>query len=121
MSSDGTVGSGIGGKTEFCPSLTVSVVVVESLRGRPLLRLGDRVGFPSSLGKVGCNECVTVPSPSGSLGGVLGGRPLFLFNGVTSEFILDSVEAVVGSFPGTGSAFLDKFAPLPLPRCCSPS
>lgn len=39
---------------EFWPSLTVSGVVVESLRGRPLLRFGERGGFPSSTGKVGC-------------------------------------------------------------------
>lgn len=54
---------------QFCPSLIVSGVFVESLRGRPLLRLGERGGFPSSLGEVGCVEgvCVIVFSGSGSL------------------------------------------------------
>lgn len=107
--------------SELCPSITVSSTVVESLRGRPLLRLGDRGGLPSSLGEVGCGEGVTVLSWSGSLGGVLGGRPLFLFKGGTSEFTLDSVEAEAGSLPGGVSVFLDWVAPLPRPRCCSPS
>lgn len=108
---------------EFCPSLTVSGVVVESLRGRPLLRFGERGGLPSSLGEVGCGEGVTVLSDSGNLGGVLGGRPLFLFKGVTREFTLDSVEVKVLSLPGGMSIFLDWFPPLPRPRCCccSPS
>lgn len=108
---------------EFCPSLTVSGMVVESLRGRPLLRFGERGGFPSSLGEVGCGEGVTVLSGSGNLGGVLGGRPLFLFKGVTREFTLESVEVEAVSLPGVMSVFLDWFPPLPLPRCCccSPS
>lgn len=110
---------------EFCPSLIVSGKVVESLRGRPLLRFGERVGFPSSLGGVVCEEGVTVLSCSGNLGGVLGGRPLFLFKGIAREFALDSVEVEVVSLPGGMSVFLDWFAPLPLPRfcccCCSTS
>lgn len=108
---------------EFCPSLTVSGMVVESLRGRPLLRFGESGGFPSSLGEVGCVEGATVLSDSGNLGGVLGGRPLFLFKGVTRELTLDSVEVEVASFPGGMSVFRDWLLPLPLPRCCccSPS
>lgn len=108
---------------EFCPSLTVSRMVVDSLRGRPLLRFGERGGFPSSLGEVGCGEGVTVLSDSGNLGGVLGGRPLFLFKGTSREFTLDSAEVEVASLPGGTSIFLDWFTPLPLPRCCccSPS
>lgn len=108
---------------ELCPSLTVSGAVVESLRGRPLLRFGERGGFPSSLGEVGCEEGVTVLSDSGNLGGVLGGRPLFLFKGATTEFTLESVEVAVASLPGCTSVFLDWFPPLPRPRCCccSPS
>lgn len=101
---------------EFCPSLTVSGVVVESLRGRPLLRFGERGGFPSSLGEVGSGEGATVLSGSGNLGGVFGGRPLFLFKGVTRE--LDSVAVEVASLPGGVSVFLDWFHPLPRPRCC---
>lgn len=38
---------------EFCSSVTPSSMVVESLRGRPLLRLGERGGLHSSLGEVG--------------------------------------------------------------------
>lgn len=108
---------------EFCPSLMVSGMVVESLRGRPLLRFGERGGFPSSLGEPGCGEGVTVLSGSGNLEGVLGGRPLFLFKGVTREFTLDSVEVEVVSLPGGVSVFLDWFPPRPRPRCCccSPS
>lgn len=108
---------------EFCPSLTVSRKVVESLRGRPRLRFGERGGCPSSLGEVGCGEGVTVLSGSGNLGEVLGGRPLFLFKGVAREFTLDSVEVEVASLPGGMSVFLAWFPPLPLPRCCccSPS
>lgn len=39
----------------LCPSFIVSsmAVDVESFRGRPLLRFGERVGFCSSLGEVG--------------------------------------------------------------------
>lgn len=92
---------------QFCPSLIVSGRFVESLRGRPLLRLGERGGFPSSLGEVGSVEGVTVFSGSGSLGEVLGGRPLFLFKGVVREFKLDSVEVGVASLPGVMSVFLD--------------
>lgn len=99
---------------EFCPSLIGSGEVVESLRGRPLLRFGERGGFPSSLGEVGCGEVVTVLSGSCNLGGVLGGRPLFLFKGVQREFTLESVEVV--SLPGVTSVFLDWFPPLPRPR-----
>lgn len=108
---------------EICPSLIVSGMAMDSLRGRPLLRFGESGGFPSSFGKVGCGEGVTVCSESGNLGGVLGGRPLFLFKGVSREFTLDSVEAEVASLPGGMSVFLDWFPPLPLPRCgcCSPS
>lgn len=91
---------------EFCPSLTVSGMVVESLRGRPLFRFGERGGFPSH-GELGCGEGVTLLSSSGNLGTVLGGRPLFLFKGVTRELTLDSVEAEVASFPGGVSVFLD--------------
>lgn len=103
---------------EFCPSLTGSGMVVESLRGRPRLRFGERGGFPCSFGEVGCVEGVTVLSCSGNLGGVLGGRPLFLFKGVTREFTLDSVEVEVGSLPGGTSVFLGWLPPLPLPICC---
>lgn len=105
---------------EFCPSLTVSGVVVESLRGRPLLRFGERGGFPSSVGEMGCGE---VAATVLSVGGVLGGRPLFLLIGVTREFTLDSVEAEVASLPGGVSVFLAWFPPRPRPRCCccSPS
>lgn len=108
---------------ELCPSPTVSGIVVESFRGRPLLRFGERGGFPSSPGEVGCGEGVTVLSDSGILGGVLGGRPLFLFSGVTREFTLDSAEVEVASFPGGVSVFLDWFPPRPRPGCCccSPS
>lgn len=107
----------------FCPSLIVSGMFVESLRGRPLLRFGERGGFPSSFGEVGCWEGVTMLSDSGNLGGVLGGRPLFLFKGITREFTLDSVEVEVVSLPGVMSIFLGWFPPLPLPKCCccSPS
>lgn len=106
-----------------CPSLIVSGMVVESLRGRPLLRFGERGGFPSSLGEMGCVEGVTGLLVSGNLGEVLGGRPLFLFKGVATEFKLGSVEVEVVSLPGAMSVFLDWFPPLPLPRCCccSPS
>lgn len=93
---------------------------MESLRGRPLLRLGDSGGCPSSIGDVGCGEVVVVLSSSGSLGGVLGGRPLFLFKGGTREFTLDSTEGEAVSLPGGVSVFLDWFAPRPLPICCSP-
>lgn len=108
---------------EFCPSQTASGVVVESFRGRPLLRFGERGGFPSSLGEVGCGEAVTVQSGSDNLGGVLGGRPLFLFKGIAKEFTLDSVEAEEASLPGGVSVFLGWFPPRPRPRCscCSPS
>lgn len=107
---------------EFCPSPTLSGMLVESLRGRPRLRFGDSGGFPSSLGVAGCGG-VTVLSGSGNLGGVLGGRPLFLFKGVTREFTLDSVEVEVASLPGVVSVFLHRFPPRPRPRCCccSPS
>lgn len=108
---------------EFCPSQTASGMVVESLRGRPRLRFGERGGFPSSFGEVGCGEAVAVLSGSDNLGGVLGGRPLFLFKGVAKEFTLDSVEVEEASLPGGVSVFLGWFPPLPLPRCscCSPS
>lgn len=110
---------------EICLSLTVSSTFVESLRGRPRLRFGESGGLPSSLSEVGCVEGVAVLSASGNLGGVLGGRPLFLFKGVTREFTLDSVEVAVASLPGGMSVFLDWIPPLPLPRscccCCSPS
>lgn len=103
---------------EFCPSLTVSGrVVVESLRGRPLLRLGESGGFPSSFGEVGCVGVATAPPDSGNLGGVFGGRPLFLFGGVTRELTPDSAEVEAGSLPGVGSVFLDWLPPLPLPTC----
>lgn len=101
---------------QFCPSLTVSGKVVESLRGRPLLRFGERGGFPSSVGEVGCFEEATVLSDSGNLEGVFGGRPLFLFKGVTREFTLESVEVEMASLPGGMSVFLDWLPPLPLPR-----
>ncbi len=92
---------------EFCPSPIVSCVFEESLRGRPLLRLGERGGFPSSLGEMGCVEGVMVLSGSGNLGVILGGRPLFLFKGVAREIKLDSVEVEVVSLPGGMSGFLD--------------
>lgn len=101
---------------EFCPSQTASGMVVESLRGRPRLRFGERGGFPSSFGEVGCGEEVAVLSGSDNLGGVLGGRPLFLFKGVAKEFTLDSVEVEEASLPGGVSVFLGWFPPLPLPR-----
>lgn len=106
---------------EFCPAPTVSGAVIESLRGRPLLRFGERGGLPSSLGDVGCGGGDTVNSGSGTLGGVLGGRPLFLFIGAMTELTLGSVEVL--SLPGGVSVFLGWFPPLPLPRCCccSPS
>lgn len=106
----------------FCPSTIVSGKVEESLRGRPLLRFGERGGFPSSFGEVGCFEDATVLSASGNLG-VFGGRPLFLFKGVTIEFTLESVEVEMASLPGGMSAFLAWLLPLPLPRCwcCSPN
>lgn len=109
--------------SEFCSSLIASAMVTQSLGGRPLLRLGDRGGFPSSLGEMGCGErvVVVVLSVSDILGGVLGGRPLFLFKGVPSAFTLDSAEAEVASLPGGVSVFLDWFPPLPLPMNCSPS
>lgn len=105
---------------ELCPSPTVSGMIAESLRGRPLLRFGERGAFPSSFGVVGCAEGATVSvlSDSGNLGGVLGGRPLFLFKGATSEFTLGSVEVEVASLPGCMSVFLGWLPPLPLPRCC---
>lgn len=93
---------------ELCPSLSGKFEV--SLRGRPLLRFGERGGFPSSFGEVGC-----VLSVSGNLGGVFGGRPLFLFTGATREFTLESVEVEVVSLPGITSVFFDWFPPLPLP------
>lgn len=108
---------------KFCPSPTLSDVVVESLRGRPRLRFGDSGGFPSWLSLAGCGVGVPVLSGSGNLGGVLGGRPLFLFKGVTREFTLGSVEVDVGSLSGVASVFLHWFPPRPRPRCCccSPS
>lgn len=107
---------------KFCPSPTVSGTVVESLRGRPLLRFGERGGFPSSVGEVGGEGIVIVLSGSDNLGGVLGGRPLFLFKGVPTEFTPDSARDEVGSLPGSMSTFLGWFPPLPLPRwSCSPS
>lgn len=83
---------------EFCPSQMLSGV--KSLQGRPLFRFGDREGFPSSVGDVGCGEgegqgegeAADLLSGSVNLGGVLGGRPLFLLKGVTKEFKLDSEE-----------------------------
>lgn len=112
-----------GAPTFFCPSLTVSGTFAESLRGRPLLRLGESGGFLSSLGEVGCAGVATALPDSGNLGGVFGGRPLFLFRGVTRELTLDSAEVKAASLPGVGSVFLDWLPPLPLPRCCccSPS
>lgn len=108
--------------SEICSSPTASAAVMKSLGGRPLLRLGDRGGFPSSVGEVGCGEgVVVVLSVSDILGGVLGGRPLFLFNGVPSEFMLDSAEAEAASLLGGVSLFLDWLPPLPLPSSCSPS
>lgn len=96
-------------------------MVVESLRGRPLLRLGDSGGFPSSIAEMGCGHVVDALSSSGSLVGVLGGRPLFLFKGGMREFMLDSAaEVEAASLPGGMSVFLDWFTPRPLPRCCSP-
>lgn len=120
---DSTVGSllasfSVDSFLEFCSSLIVSGEVVESLRGRPLLRFGEFGGFPSSLCDVGCGEEATVLPASGNLGGVLGGRPLFLFKFPARELTLDSVEVV--SLPGV-SVFLDWFAPLPRLRSCSPS
>ena len=101
---------------EFCPSPTVSDVVVESFLGRPLLRFGERGAFPSSLGDVGCGEGLAVLSCSGNLRLVFGGRPLFLFKGVTREFTLESAEDDVVSLPGAVSVFLDWFPPRPRPR-----
>lgn len=107
---------------EFCPSLMVSGIFAESFRGRPLLRFGESGGFPSSLGEVGWEGGVTVVSDSGNLGGVLGGRPLFLFTG-TRELALDSEVVEMASLPRPVSVLRDWFAPLPLPgrSCCSPS
>lgn len=108
---------------ELYPSPTESVTKVESLRGRPRLRFGERGALSSSLGKVGGWGEFTVFSGSGTLGGVLGGRPLFLFTGAVLAFTLASVEVEVVSFSGGASIFLGWFPPLPLPRCCccSPS
>lgn len=103
---------------EFCSSLTTSGVVVESFRGRPLLRFGESGGFPSSLGEVCCGDGVTVPSGSDTLRVDLGGRPLFLFKGVSREFPQDSAEVEVASLPSGVSVLLDWFPPRPLPRCC---
>lgn len=109
----------------FCPSPAGSDAVTESLRGRPLFRFGDRGGFSSSRGKLAIGIGLTVLSDSNNLGEVLGGRPLFLFNGAAKEFKLDSVAPDVASFPGIESVFLDWFPPRPRPRrsccCCSPS
>lgn len=106
---------------EFCPAPTVSGAVVESLRGRPLLRFGERGGLPSSFGEAGGRGGDTLHSGSDTLGGVLGGRPLFLFIGAITELTLGSAEVL--SLPGGVSVFLGWFPPLPLPRCwcCSPS
>lgn len=106
----------------FCPSLTVSGTVAESFRGRPRLRLGESVGFPSSGREVGWEGGVTVLSGSANLGGVFGGRPLFLFTG-TRELTLDSEEAGAPSRPGAVSARRAWPPPLPRPAgsCCSPS
>lgn len=91
-------------------------------RGRPLLRFGDTGGVPSSPGDMGCVEGATMLSDSGNTDGVLGGRPLFLFNGATGEFTLESVEVELVDFPGGVSVFLDWLPPLPRPKycCCSP-
>lgn len=107
--------------SEFCPSPATSGVVTESLRGRPLLRFGEGGRFSSSIGEVGMG--LIVSSDSSNLGGVFGGRPLFLFNGVAVELKGDSVELKAVSFPGMGSVFLDWFGPRPRPTCCccSPS
>lgn len=94
-----------------CPSPALTGMVGDCLGGRPLLRFGERGAFPSSLGEVGCEEGVTGSSDSDDLGGVLGGRPLFLFREVAGQ--LESIEE---SFPGCVSVFLDWFPPLPLPR-----
>lgn len=105
---------------EVCSVLSVSGNDVESLRGRPLLRFGERGGFPSfpsSLGEVGCGEGLAVWSGSVILGGVLGGLPLLRFKGVVREFIFESVELEGVSLH---SVFLAWLPPLPL-CCCSPS
>lgn len=86
------------GKLELCASRTLSGVAVESLRGRPLFRFGDRGGFLSSVE----GEGVTLGSAKAV--GFLGGRPLFLFKGVTRQLTLESV-----------SDFLVWGAPLPRP------
>lgn len=106
----------------FCPSPIVSGAVEESFRGRPRLRFGESVRFPSSAGEVGWEGGVTICFTSANLGGVFGGRPLFLFTG-TRELTLDSEEATAPSLPGAVSTLRAWLPPLPLPTasCCSPS
>lgn len=104
----------------FSPSLTGSGAVAESFRGRPRLRFGESVRFPSSAGEVGCKGGVTVLSGSANLGGVFGGRPLFRFTG-TRELTPASDKTAVPSLPGADSVRRAWPPPLPLPAgsCCS--
>lgn len=90
---------------ELGPSQALSADVVESLRGRPLFRLGERGGLLSSVGEVGCEGGATALSGSGGLVDVFGGRPRFRFKGVTNE-LTPSAGAELASLPGGVSTFL---------------
>lgn len=87
------------GVFEFFPAPTAFVTVVEFLRGRPLLRFGEKGGLPSSLGKLGWGGDRCSGWGSTTLRGVLGGRPLFRFNGGVELATLVPEDALP-SFPG---------------------
>lgn len=86
------------GAFEFFPAPT-AFLHPKFLRGRPLLRFAEKGGLPSSLGKLGWGGDRCSGWGSTTLRGVLGGRPLFRFNGGV-ELATLVPEDVVPSFPG---------------------
>lgn len=85
-------------EVELCPAPTAFFTVVESLRGRPRLRFGERAGLPS-LAEVGWGGDTCSGWDTANLRGVLGGRPLFRFTGGV-ELALLAGEDTFPSFPG---------------------
>lgn len=115
------------GNCSCCPTIQViAVLVVESLRGRPLLRFGETGGLCSGL--VFWVTGIFCCGKSGPLCGILGGRPLLRFSG-TGLFTFESLGA--GQFAALSLSelafcFLGDKAdlhpnPRPLPTNCSPN